>query len=437
MQSDTRIGWHGEAVPLQKHERFLHKLSYVGALMSVGGLVIAPAILSIGIVVMMLAGAALMPPREQFRRFWQHKPAVFMSLLFLLQLLSGIWTRDIGLNHWLEELKIKAPLFLTMYGLAVLGPFSVQQVRIAWLALIAGTFVVGTGTVVDYLIHTDEINERIKVSKEVQVWLGCNHIYFSIVMAFGILSNLWSLAQPGKILFKGDKVVVGIVIALCFVEMHFLTTRTGLVGLYITLMIVGWVLLLRKRRIFLAILLLLGLGSMPVAGYYLIGSFKHRIDNTVMDVSEYFQGKDPNYLSIGTRLESWKTAIHLWQKHPITGVAMADLKADMTDQYVEDMTKLCPENFQQPHNQFLQNLTGWGILGFATLCLAWFYPIFSKKWTKDVIFWIFWLNYTLAMMGESTMERQVGVCFLVPCYMLSLGVGAFKDAKPEDTNAPA
>ncbi len=432
MQGETRIGWRGEVLSLQKNERFLHHLSYGGIIVCMAGLVTSPALLSLGVVLIMLAGLALLPLREQWRRFVAHKPAIFFSILVLLQLFSGLWTRDVSLHGWLEELKIKAPLFLGMYGLAVLGPFSVQKVRIAWLVLLAATFLVGSGTVVDYVLHSAEINERIKVSKEIEVWLGCNHIYFSIVMAFAILSNLWSIGQPGQLLFKGDKWLIGIICGLCFLEMHVLTTRTGLVGLYLTLVIVGLILLLKQRKFLLALGLIMALTAVPVAGYVGLASFRHRIDNTVMDVTEYFQGKDPNYLSIGTRLESWKTAFHLWQSHPIKGVGMADLKPDMTDQYVKDDTKLCPENFQLPHNQFIQNLAGWGIVGFLLLTLAWFYPVFSKSWPKSIIFWVFWLNYTLAMMGESTMERQVGIGFLIPCYMLSLGVASFaKDDAPK------
>ena len=185
----------------------------------------------------------------------------------------------------------------------------------------------------------------------------------------------------------------------------------------------GVALLLQKKKYLMAVLLLVGLSSTPFIGYYSVNSFKYRIDNTLFDVKEYFEGSDPNYLSIGTRIESWKTAVNLWKLHPVLGVGMADLKSDMTDQYVRDQTRLCPENFVQPHNQFIQNLAGWGVIGFVLLTIAWFYPVFARKWPKGQLFWAFWLTFSLAMMGESTMERQVGVCFMVTTYMLSLGVG--------------
>ncbi len=426
MQLPTRIGWQGQEQPLMPRENILRRISYGGVLLCMAGLVTSPALLSIGIIMVMVAGLFLFPLREQLRRFWAHKPAVFMSLLFFVELVSGLWARDIAMNRWLEDLTIKAPLFLGMYGLAVLGPFSLKQVRIALGLLLLGTFVAGTGTVIDYIVNAAEINHRIEISKEVQVWLGSPHIYFSVVMSFSILGGIWSAMQPSPLLFKGDRFVLLLLSLICFVEMHVLTTRTGLVCLYLTILTLGLLLLLRKRRYLLSMVLVIGLLSVPVAGYFGLESFQRRIDNTAMDVTEYFKGHDPNYLSIGTRFESWKTAINLWKEHPVLGVSKADLDADMTDQYVIDKTKLCPENFQEPHNQFLENLAGLGIVGFLVLALAWFYPILSKAWPKDLIFWAFWLNYTFAMMGESTLERQVGVGFLVPVFMLTLGVRSEK-----------
>lgn len=422
MNATEHLGWQGRTLQMQKHEALLRKASFAGILMVMAGVVTSPFLLSVGIVLTMLSGLLLMPFKEQIRRFWQHKPAVLMSLLFILQVLSGIWTRESGLDHWLEEIKIKIPLFLGMYGLAVLGPIPLKWARYAFLVLILATTTVATVTTVQYLLDPGGVEERIAVSKEVVVWLETNnHIYFSIVTAFSILASIWSIWIPGQ-LFKYHKLLTGILALICFAEMHVLTTRTGLLGLYLTVLILGLAILLKKRKIFLALALVGGLSLAPVLGFYTVESFRLRIDNTLFDLGTYFRGGDPNYLSIGTRIESWLTAYHLWQSHPILGVAMADLEADITDQYVEDKTRLCPENFVKPHNQFIQNLAGWGLVGFLLLVIAWFYPVFSRKWPKGMLFWIFWLTFTLAMMGESTMERQVGVCFMVTTFMMGLGV---------------
>jgi O-antigen ligase len=412
-------------------EQSLRNLSFLGVLVCMAGMVTSPAMLSVGMAILIIPGVLLFPIQTQLQRFWAHRPAVLMSGIFFLELVSGIWSRSSGVSEWLEGLKIKAPLFLGMYSLAVIGPFSTKQVRIALGVLLLGTFVVGTATVIDYMLHSAEIDQRIQTSKEVQVWLGCNHIYFSVIMAFSILGGVWSMLQPGDLWMRGERYIVMAMVIACFLEMHVLTTRTGLVGFYLTALVLGCAKLLRDRSYLLAMALVLSLCSLPVAGYFGLSSFRHRMDNSIMDVTRYFRGKDPNYLSIGTRIESWKTAIQLWKKHPLIGVGMADLETDMTAQYVEDRSGLCPENFQKPHNQFLQNLVGWGIIGFLWLCLAWFYPAFSVRWPKNLIFWMFWVNYGISMMGESMMERQRGVSFLVITFMLTLGVGGTKKANPK------
>lgn len=423
MDAQFRIGWSGEKLRLSPWESKVRWAGFLGLCIATAGIVTSPGLLSIGIGLFSLSGFCILPPVEHFRRFLRHTPAILFSLLLLMQVVSGIWTREMRADVWMNEVVIKLPLFVAMYAWAALGPFSVRQVRIVLGILLLSTCLVGTGTLMEYVFNAEEMNHRVEISKEIEVWLGCNHIYFSVVMAFSILGGMWSLMQRDPLVHRHERWLLVAVLVLCFVEMHVMTTRTGLVGLYICVFVLGWFQLIQRRRYLVAVGLAIGLASLPVMGYYGIASFHNRIDNTVMDVSEYFAGKDPNYLSIGSRVESWKTAYHLWQKHPLLGVGMADLLPDMTDQYVEDGTKLCPENFLQPHNQFLQMAAGCGVVGLLLLLLAWVYPLLARGWPKNLIFWAFWLNYSLAMMGESMMERQVGVSFLVVGFMLTLGVG--------------
>ena len=190
-----------------------------------------------------------------------------------------------------------------------------------------------------------------------------------------------------------------------------------------TVMLLGFVWVIKEKRYLAGVIALAVLMALPIVGYYTVSSFQHRLDNTVVDLSRYFAGKDPNYLSIGTRFESWKAAIHLFERNPILGVGMADIKEAMIAQYIRDETKLCPENFVMPHNQFLLNLAGFGLVGLVLFCVGWFYPLFQRRIPLSWLFWGFWLMLTLAMMGESTMERQVGVNFTVPVFMLALGAG--------------
>lgn len=407
---------------LEDREGSARKLAFLGILLCMAGMVTSPAMLSIGTITLIVPAFFAVPLKEQLRRFWNHKPAFFISLIFFVQVLSGIWTREMEAELWLTQVRVKAPLFFGLYALAVLSPFSRRQVRIALLVLIASTLFIGIGTVVDYFLNKEEIDQLIQTSKPLYIWLGINHIYFSIVNAFCVFAGIWLLRSRELILFKGERpLIIGMTVAV-FIVMHIMTARTGLVAMYLTGMLLGAAYVIRNRKYLIGAIALVLLLGMPFVGYYGVSSFRHRVDNTWWDVSRYFAGKDPNYLSIGTRLESWKTAWSIFQKRPLLGVGMADLWADMTDQYVEDETLLCPENFVLPHNQWLRNLAGFGLLGFTVFAIGWFWPVLDRRIRKGTLFWCFWIIYSFAMLAESTVERQVGIMTLILLLMLSLDV---------------
>ena len=415
--------WDGVMHEESPRTTYARSVALAGLVLVMGGLVTSPAVLSIGVVTAIVPALIAYSPKEQLRRFWNMKPAVLMSLIFFIQVLSGIWTRDTHVEIWAELIKIKAPLLLTGYSLAVLGPFPLRWVRILLSILLLCCSVVAVGTVATYLADKEAIDEMIQSSKEVTVWTGVNHIYFSIICGFSVLSSVWMLFFKNPALFRGERwLIMGLGLAN-FVLMHVLTTRTGLVGMYATAVVLGFVWVIKERRYLTGVIALIVFLSMPIIGYYTVSSFKHRLDNTVVDLTRYFAGKDPNYLSIGTRFESWKAAIHIWQRNPILGVGMADIKECMIEQYIQDDTKLCPENFVMPHNQFLLNLAGFGLLGISAFALGWVYPLLQRRIPLTWLFWSFWLLLSLAMLGESTMERQVGVNFAMTIYMLALGTG--------------
>lgn len=418
--------WDGSLRTIGAREHWARMVGYAGLLLCMLGLVTSPAILSIGSVVMFLPAFAAVSFKEQLRRFWWHRPAFLLSLVFWVQIASGIWTREEAAAVWMEQIQVKAPLLFCFYGLSVLGPFTMRQIRFALMLLLLAVTFTGIGTTVDYILHQDEINARIQVSKEVQVWLGINHIYYSIVAGFAVLAGVWLTSFKKPLRCKWERPLIIALSALVFLIMHLLTTRTGLVGMYLTGGFLGMLWVIRKKKFLLGGIALVVLMSVPVLGYQGLPSFRYRVDNTWMDVSRYFAGKDPNYLSIGTRLESWKTAINIFRKHPLIGVGMADMWADMTDQYVEDDSLLCSENYVLPHNQFLRLMAGFGLLGFLPFTFAWLMLPVQRRIPRGALFWTFYITYTLAMLGESTVERQVGIMFLVTGLMLSLSAGVME-----------
>lgn len=404
-----------ETVSLNKRFDVLQKVCLGGFLLCMASLPTSAAGLSIGTVAMILPAFASMPLKEQWKRFWNDKPAFFLSLILLVQAISILWTSDY--EDWMEQMRIKLPLLFGLYSLAVMGPFSLKWIRIGLMVFLGATFVTGSATVVDYFMHKDQIEMQIQVSKPVTLVFDINHIYFSIIIAFSVFVGLWLRSFKEPIFHKAERWAITFLLVAHVIIMHVLTARTGLLAFYVAAMLLGLWFLVSKRKYLLAILLVLGISSLPVVGYYTVSSLKHRIDNTISDLDQYFSGYDPNYLSIGTRFESWKTAGNLWRESPVLGVGMADLKEEMWLQYFEDASDLCEENYVLPHNQFIQILAGFGLLGLLVFGFAWFYPVVVRPKEKAWLFYAFWVIVGFGMMGESMMERQIGVMLVVTMWM--------------------
>lgn len=395
---------------------FLLKLSYLGFLLCMIGLPVSPALLSIGSVTLILPAFAMVGVREQLKRFWADKPAFLLSMVFVVHALSFFWTEDKA--NWLDMVRIKAPLFFTLYSLTVIGPFPRKWVRAGLMLLMVGTFITGTGTVIDYLLHKDQIDLEIQVSKPIKLLFDINHIYFSMIMAVSVFVGIWLYRQKEVLLHRLEGHAMLALALAHVVFLHILTARTGLVAFYAGVFVIGMAYVFLRKKYLLGILLLIGMAGVPVLGYYTVPSLHHRMDNTVEDVNIYFSGGDPNYLSIGTRFESWRSAINIYRDNPLLGVGMADLEPAMYKQYIADGSALCDNNYVLPHNQVIQFMAGFGTLGLLILVAGWFSPFFYRSDTTW-LFWAIWVTFSVGMMGESMLERQIGLMLLVLMWMVT------------------
>lgn len=415
--------------PDQK-EHWLSWLAFIGTAGALVGLVTSPAVLSIGVIIVIVTGGGLWPlfrfietrktqtsVKELFltgwSRYWGNKPAIFLGLFFLFHVVAKFYTYDDG--AWLEDTRIKLPLFFVPLSFALLPAFSRRQVRIMIALMILAVTLVSVGTAVNYYLNKEAIDAAIAQSTPLHIFLGVNHIYFSFILAFTVASGVWWF-RKGKehtLLFKAEKWIMLALTAWNFYALHLFTARTGLVAFYIAA--AGFVLyyFVRKRKYFVAIALIAAGAIAPVGGYFALSSLRNRVDNTVMDLTNYFNGGDPNYLSISTRMEAMKTAWHIFEDHPWIGTGVADLETEMENQYIRDGTCLISKNWAMPHNQFILFLAGLGVGGLLLFLLTCFVPWLDAKYRNSGMFLIVWLLMMSAMLAESLLERQVGVSFFV------------------------
>ncbi|MFM2485822.1 O-antigen ligase family protein [Celerinatantimonas yamalensis] len=182
-------------------------------------------------------------------------------------------------------------------------------------------------------------------------------------------------------------------------------SRGGWIAMPMTLFYIFWQgrefigLYYAKRCVVAFILGAVVLVSVPQFGV------KSRIETTITNVIAYRQGTHVD-TSIGMRFEMWKAALYMFYAHPVLGVGKYDLhqyKQKLADRGLIDPSVI---PFDHAHNEYLTNLSEYGMSGFILLILVYFVPLrlFSakvKRYSDD------WPMKSLAMAGV-----LVPVCYM-------------------------
>ncbi|MYM23152.1 O-antigen ligase family protein [Duganella sp. FT135W] len=117
---------------------------------------------------------------------------------------------------------------------------------------------------------------------------------------------------------------------------------------------------LRKGLALLALALVVSTYFIPQTGA------RERIDEGFSDVHQYFNGGQ-TYTSVGIRLELWRSALQLIERHPLLGASIPTVKQEMEELVRTGRVHPYVLEFEHFHNDILQALVFGGVAGL----LAW------------------------------------------------------------------
>lgn len=137
-------------------------------------------------------------------------------------------------------------------------------------------------------------------------------------------------------------------------------------------------------------------------------SVKHQIEHP----------ENPNGHSLLQRLEYWKAARTIIDKHPFFGVGAGDVQSAFKDYYAHSETRLRPELQLRSHNQYLTTWITSGIPGLAAF-LLWWILLLRMAWKRRLFIVMAFAAIALSsFLMEDTLETQMGVTFVAFFYGL-------------------
>jgi len=151
-----------------------------------------------------------------------------------------------------------------------------------------------------------------------------------------------------------------------------------------------------------------------------------RIYQTIWELDVYFKTGNPNLKSLAKRIEFEKAAFVIIRDHPFFGVGTGNWKQAFTNAYQKNNSQLEPEQYGSSHNQYLNYLVKFGILGFLWIIFAWVYPLFLANKHHYYPAVMILLILGIANFSDSNLEAHMGISFFVFFYSLFL----FSETEP-------
>jgi hypothetical protein len=134
---------------------------------------------------------------------------------------------------------------------------------------------------------------------------------------------------------------------------------------------------------------------------------RFRINQIWVELDNYKKNGDPNFLSLASRLETWKVARFNIKRAPWFGYGTGDVRNEMVNGYKKTGSKLTNDHWMNPHQQYLTVALAMGIPGLVIFVLLVFFPLVKFKKLHPLLL-IFITIAGISMLDEDTLETQAG-----------------------------
>lgn len=344
-------------------------------------LLISRAALSVSTILFLLLAIVRKDVKQQWKNFLSQPFLLLFTLLFWIPFFSGLWSDN--LDKWSDVVRLKLPLLFFPLAAAGSWRFSVKQWSWIAAAFLVVVFAGCCWSLLHYWQNTSAIHEGYLRAKTLLTPLENDHVRFSWLVAVAVITCvllMHNLQQKVAFIF------LTLLTIFFSVYLHILSARTGMVSLYLFLVIyAGW--MLRNKK---SVKLALGIGALvlllPMLAYFTVPTFQNRIRYLVYDFSFHSKGTYLPGANDGARVMSLKAGWRVLQQNP-WGVGAGDIMYEADKWYAAYVPNVLSSDKFYPSSEWLLYgaFAGWiGVVLFTIVMLA---PFFVK-WCQHKIYWI-------------------------------------------------
>jgi O-antigen ligase len=394
---------------LRKHQltQLRKMICLVSILIMLAGLLFSRFLLSAGLIIFAASCLLGKSVKAKITSFFYSPLLWSMSLLFLLPLISGLWSQDT--LKWSQILRIKLPLFLLPLCVAGLDDFKKedwQKIGFTFLSLV----LLGAGwSLWQYLQNVQLVQEAYLRAQTIQTPMGNDHVRFSLMVSIAILTAVFLAVQNQVKKAKGVLIGLWLAVLLLVIYLHVLAARTGLICFYVSAFItVSWLVAKAKnswRYAWVFVLII----AIPFVSWFAFPTFRNRISYIRYDLSSVKDGAYRIGSNDGNRLMSMKAGWELQKEHPIAGVGFGDIEAEARKWYLASYPQMSDADRILPSSEWTIYGAGGGWPGFLLFSMIMAVPFFCRAREANICWVLLNISITLSYLFDIGLEVQYGV----------------------------
>ena len=244
-------------------EKF-HEAIYIFAIsLLIIGLPVSKFLMSVSQIILVINWIWEGNLKNKINTFLTNKPALILSSLLVLHVLSLIYSSNMA--YALKDIRIKLPLFIFPFILATSKPLSKQVFEVILKLFLGSVFV---ATIISTLILTDTLIHR-KVVDIRDISIFISHIRFGLLVCLSVFIAVYLFLKAEKKILKTVYIIFSCWL-ICFLIL--MESITGLAIFSITIFIWGFLTAIRSSN-----KLIKWIGVVLYASIFMLGVYLYKL----------------------------------------------------------------------------------------------------------------------------------------------------------------
>lgn len=367
------------------------------------GLYYSKVVLSVFPYLILLYGLAMPKVKSRLISFGSNKGFISISLILLIYLISGINSTDI--LQWIQRVNTNLLYLIIPLGIYLNKEIIHEIIDEVLVLFVLANLVISTYLFGDYMMHQEIINTSYLSGKTLSTPII--HVRYSYFVAMSILFSSYLYLTDYQYKRFLNKYVFAVIGLLLLVFIHVLAVRTGIISIYITVMVMALYYILKHRKYTIGVTAIVLIIVIAGLSYTYLPSIKNKINYISWDITSTIDHTATHHTSDRIRINSIINGIKIFREHPFFGVGIGDLEAEMNTKYNANYPDL-PLNLRfNPINQFVFILAAMGGMGFLLFFGLLITPLFLSG-PKHLLLLPFYILSFSTFIGETTIELFIG-----------------------------